>query len=74
MYASVEELVAHNSHLKRRLRFLALRIAVSVSSISNNWDSLFGGKASLKYSKTCSFDMSFYLESIGCMQTVLCHV
>ena len=64
-----------SSDLNKRMKTLALPMAMSISFISNRWALIFGGKASLNYSNTFSFDISsFCLEHLGHMQIVLHHV
>ena len=53
-YTSILITVAcDNSDLNKSMRILALPIAMSMSSISNSWASIFGGKASMESFKTC---------------------
>ena len=51
MCASIEQLIAcGNSDVNSTIKIPALTIAISMSSISSNWDFLFGGNDSLKKS------------------------
>ena len=62
IYTSREELVTcGNSDLNKSMRILALPIAMSMATISNSCDSVFGRNVSLKCLNTCSSNIPIIL-------------
>ena len=60
--ASIEELVTcGNSDLNKSTKTLSLDLAISISSISSSYASIFEGNASFKCSKACSSEIPITL-------------